>query len=55
MLDHLGKPGGCITVIIETFPEFQNFPDVKIAAFDPEERKAIRQAIDRCRKRKADK
>ena len=52
VLDNLGKKGGCVTVLIETFPEYQNFPNVKIAAFDVEERKVIRQAIERCRKRK---
>lgn len=52
VLDNLGKPGGCVAVLIETYPEYQNFPDVKIAAFDPEERKIIRQAIERLRKRR---
>lgn len=51
-LDLLGKKGGCVAVLIETYPEFQNFPDVRVAAFDVEERKIIRQAIERCRKRK---
>ena len=51
-LDKLGVDGGCVAVLIETNPKFQNFPEVKVSAFDVEERKIIRQAIERCRKRK---
>jgi len=45
--------GGCVAVLLQVDPKQRNFTIASAHAFDPAERKVLRQAIARCRARKA--
>ena len=51
--DLVSKPGGVLLLAVTIEPERQNYPDLAFAVFDATERKALRRALERCRRKRA--
>ena len=48
----VSMPGGILLVAVTVEPTRQNYPTVAFGTFDAAERKALRTALERCRRRR---
>jgi hypothetical protein len=48
--DLVAKPGGVLLVSVEVEPRRRNYPKVGFGVFDADERKALRRALEVCRR-----
>ena len=45
-------PGGVLLICVEVAPNRRNYPSVSYGVFDANERKALRAALEHCRRRR---
>lgn len=53
-VDRMPGEGGCIAIVLDWRPDRRNFCDVAVSSFTGEERKTLRKALERARKRRED-